>query len=65
MDNMETYIKEIADLIVEYSKERKDIASPTRAIYSVFREVAGEIGRRMDECEKIQREEKHERSQTA
>jgi len=51
-------IKDIADLIVELSKERTEINDPCRRIYSVYREIAYEIGKQMD---KIRKEIKNEK----
>jgi len=45
-------ISDIADLIVELSKERKT-DDPVRAIYSVYMELSREIGRRMKQATKI------------
>ena len=41
-------IEDIADLIVELAKERKEIDDPVRAIYTVLMDVDMAVGRRME-----------------
>jgi len=50
-------ILDIADLIVELSKERKT-NDPVRAIYSVYLELSIEIGKRMNQIREKEREDK-------
>lgn len=48
-------IADIADLIVELSKERTAIDDPGRRIYAVHRELAAEIGVRLNQIRIDQR----------
>lgn len=51
-------ISDIADLIVEISKERTEINCPVRQIYAVYREIAAELGRRMNTIRSKERQNK-------
>lgn len=48
-------ISDIADLIVEISKEQTEINCPVRRIYAVYLEIAAELFRRMDTIRKKER----------
>lgn len=48
-------IADIADLIVELSKERTEINDPVRRIYVVYGELSAEIGKRMNDIRTEQR----------
>lgn len=48
-------ISDIADLIVELSRERTDIDDPVRRIYAVYRELSAEIARRLNSIRNEQR----------
>jgi len=50
---------ELADLIEAAAQDRSEIEDPGRRIYSLFREIAAEIGRRMNRIRMDQRNQKH------
>jgi hypothetical protein len=48
-------IADIADLIVELSKERTEIDDPGRRLYAVYLELSAEIGKRLNDIRTEQR----------
>jgi len=50
-------IPDIVDLMIELSKEKKT-GSPVRDLYTVYREVAMEVGRRLNQLTEEKRDDK-------
>jgi len=48
-------IADIADLIVELSKERTEINDPARRIYAVYGDLSAEISKRLNDIRTEQR----------